>query len=109
MAARRCRSTLAIPGVWGNTEKVTSKPSGLDPAVTERIGEFLRSRGLRREASRIPVLAVLEPVNGHLSGGEIHPRLAPPPPPGAPPPALAAPHPPRDPPGGDGGLHGVAV
>lgn len=76
MAARRCRSTLVIPGVWGNTEKVTSKPSGLDPAVTERIGEFLRSRGLRRMASRIQVLAVLEPVNGHLSVGEIHQRLS---------------------------------
>src|SRR5262249_40341588 len=71
----RCGSTLVIQGVWRNTEKVTSKPSGLDPAVTERIGEFLRARGLRRMASRIQVLAVLEPVNGHLSVAEIHQRL----------------------------------
>ncbi|WP_262490943.1 Fur family transcriptional regulator [Mycobacterium simiae] len=51
------------------------KPSGLDPAVTERIGELLRDRGLRRMASRIQVLAVLEPVSGHLSVAEIHQRL----------------------------------
>ena len=55
---------------------MTPKPSSLDPAVTERIGEFLRVRGLRRMASRIQVLAVLEPVNGHLSVAEIHQRLA---------------------------------
>ncbi|OBJ47614.1 Fur family transcriptional regulator [Mycobacterium sp. 1423905.2] len=54
---------------------MTTKPSGLDPAVTERIGELLRARGLRRMASRIQVLAVLEPVNGHLSVAEIHHRL----------------------------------
>jgi Fur family transcriptional regulator, ferric uptake regulator len=54
---------------------VTVKPVGLDPAVTERIGELLRARGLRRMASRIQVLAVLEPVNGHLSVAEIHHRL----------------------------------
>jgi Fur family transcriptional regulator, ferric uptake regulator len=54
---------------------VASKPSALDPAVTERIGEFLRARGLRRMASRIQVLAVLEPVNGHLPVAEIHQRV----------------------------------
>ncbi|ORB86414.1 transcriptional repressor [Mycobacterium kansasii] len=54
---------------------MTSKSSGLDPAVTERIGELLRARGLRRMPSRIQVLAVLEPVNGHLSVAEIHQRL----------------------------------
>jgi len=54
---------------------VTSKLSALDPAVTERIGDFLRVRGLRRMASRIQVLAVLELVNGHLPVAEIHQRL----------------------------------
>ncbi|BAX91866.1 transcriptional repressor [Mycobacterium shigaense] len=67
--------TLAIRGIGRNTECVTSNPSPLDPAVTERIGEFLRARGLRRMASRIQVLAVLEPVNGHLSVAEIHERV----------------------------------
>jgi Fur family transcriptional regulator, ferric uptake regulator len=61
----------------------------LDPAVTERIGEFLRARGLRRMASRIQVLAVLEPVNGHLSVADIHSRLPACLPPGAQPPDLA--------------------
>lgn len=50
-------------------------PSALDPAVTERIGDLLRSHGLRRMASRIAVLAVLEPVHGHLSVAEIDHRL----------------------------------
>ncbi len=68
---------------------MTTKPPGLDPAVTERIGEFLRARGLRRMASRIQVLAVLEPVNGHLSVAEIHQRLAACLPAGAQPPDLA--------------------
>jgi Fur family transcriptional regulator, ferric uptake regulator len=54
---------------------VTTKPSALDPEVTERIGQFLRAHGLRRMASRIAVLAVLEPVNGHLCVAEIHQRL----------------------------------
>jgi Fur family transcriptional regulator, ferric uptake regulator len=54
---------------------VTSSPSAFDPAVTERIGEFLRARGLRRMTSRIQVLAVLEPVSGHLSVAEIHRRV----------------------------------
>jgi Fur family ferric uptake transcriptional regulator len=67
--------TLAIPDVRRDTEQVTPKPSAFDPAVTERIGDFLRARGLRRMASRIQVLAVLEPVNGHLSVAEIHQRV----------------------------------
>ena len=66
---------LAIPGIGRDTEHVTSNPSALDPAVAERIGAFLRARGLRRMASRIQVLAVLEPVNGHLTVAEIHERV----------------------------------
>ena len=66
---------LAIPSGWRETERVTSKLSALDPAVTERIGDFLRVRGLRRMASRIQVLAVLELVDGHLPVAEIHQRL----------------------------------
>ncbi len=54
---------------------MTPKPSALDPAVAERIGDFLRARGLRRMASRIQVLAVLEPVNGHLPVAEIDKRV----------------------------------
>lgn len=57
-----------------DTEEVTN-PSALDPAVTERIGELLRAHGLRRMASRIAVLAVLEPANTHLSVAEIDQRL----------------------------------
>ncbi len=49
--------------------------SALDPAVIERIGELLRAHGLRRMASRIAVLAVLESVSGHLSVAEIDQRL----------------------------------
>lgn len=51
------------------------KPSALDPSVTDRIGDLLRARGLRRMSSRIQVLAVLEPVDGHLPVAEIHKRL----------------------------------
>lgn len=47
----------------------------MDPAVIERIGELLRAHGLRRMASRIAVLAVLEPVHSHLSVAEIDRRL----------------------------------
>jgi Fur family ferric uptake transcriptional regulator len=47
----------------------------LDPVVIERIGELLRAHGLRRMASRIAVLAALEPVHGHLSVAEIDQRL----------------------------------
>lgn len=52
-----------------------TKPPALDPAVTERIGELLRAHGLRRMASRIAILALLEPIHGHLSVAEIHRRL----------------------------------
>jgi Fur family ferric uptake transcriptional regulator len=54
---------------------VSTHPSALDPALIERIGALLRAHGLRRMASRIAVLAVLEPVDGHLSVTEIHQRL----------------------------------
>jgi Fur family transcriptional regulator, ferric uptake regulator len=54
---------------------MTPKSPALDPAVTERIGDLLRAHGLRRMASRIQVLAVLEPVNGHLPVAEIHQRV----------------------------------
>ena len=84
---------LAIPVIGRDTERVTSKAlkvaSVLDPVVTERIGDFLRARGLRRMASRIQVLAVLEPVNGHLPVAEIHQRLRASLPAGAQPPDLA--------------------
>ncbi|BCO36907.1 transcriptional repressor [Mycobacterium heckeshornense] len=71
-----------------DTEGVTG-PSALDAAVTERIGELLRAHGLRRMASRIAVLAVIEPVNGHLSVAEIHHRLREAAPAGLTPPDLA--------------------
>lgn len=61
----------------------------MDPAVTERIGALLRAHGLRRMASRIAVLAVLEPVHGHLSVAEIDQRLRDCLPAGEPPPDLA--------------------
>src|SRR5208337_4134476 len=66
---------LAFPAIGRDTERVTPKPSVLDPSVTARIGDFLRARGLRRMASRIQVLAVLEPVNGHLPVAEIDKRV----------------------------------
>lgn len=46
-----------------------------DPPDAERLGELLKARGLRRMPSRIAVLAVLEPVDGHLSVAEIHQRI----------------------------------
>jgi Fur family ferric uptake transcriptional regulator len=52
---------------------VTPEPSTLDPAAAAR--ELLRAHGLRCTASRIAVLTVLEPVDGHLSVAEIHRRL----------------------------------
>ncbi|BBZ74456.1 transcriptional repressor [Mycobacterium paraseoulense] len=58
-----------------DTERVTPNPSALDPSVTARIGDLLRDRGLRRMSSRIQVLAVLEPVHGHLPVAEIHKRV----------------------------------
>lgn len=54
---------------------MTPKPPALDSTAAERIGELLRARGLRRMASRIQVLAVLEPVHGHLSVAEIYQRM----------------------------------
>ncbi len=82
-------SGLAIGNAGRNTGRVTSNPSELDPAVTQRIGDFLRARGLRRMTSRIQVLAVLEPVNGHLSVAEIHRRVRAGLPAGAKPPDVA--------------------
>ncbi len=69
------RRRLAIRPLGRDTESVASKPSALDASVTERIGDVLRARGLRRMASRIQVLAVLEPVNGHLPVAEIYKRM----------------------------------
>lgn len=60
-----------------------------DAAAVQRIGELLRSRGLRRMPSRIAVLSVLEPFDGHLSVGEIHQRIVDTTPEGAPHPDLA--------------------
>ena len=57
--------------------------------MAERIGELLRSRGLRRMPSRIAVLAALEPVDGHLSVAEIHQRILATTPAGTPGPDLA--------------------
>lgn len=65
--------TIACAG--RDTGQVTTNPHPRDPAVAERIGELLRAHGLRRMASRIAVLAVLEPVHSHLSVAEIHQRL----------------------------------
>jgi len=56
-----------------DTVGVTAQPP--DAATVQRIGELLRSRGLRRMPSRIAVLAVLEPYDGHLSVAEIHRRI----------------------------------
>ncbi len=58
-----------------DTGQVTTNPATLDPAATERIGQLLRARGLRRMPSRIAVVAALEPIDGHLSVAEIHQRL----------------------------------
>lgn len=54
---------------------MTATPPSPDAAAVERIGELLRARGLRRMPSRIAVLAVLEPVDGHLSVADIHQRI----------------------------------
>jgi Fur family ferric uptake transcriptional regulator len=67
---------LAITGIRRDTEQVATDPTPPDTTVTERLGELLRAHGLRRMPSRIAVLAVLEPVNGHLPVAEIHRRLA---------------------------------
>lgn len=68
---------------------MTSNPSTRDPAAAERIGELLRAHGLRRMPSRIAVLSILEPVDGHLSVAGIHQRLVDSTPAGAQPPDLA--------------------
>ena len=67
------RGVLALGAAGGDTVGVTPEPP--DAAAVERIGELLRSRGLRRMPSRIAVLAVLEPFDGHLSVAEIHQRI----------------------------------
>ena len=67
-------SLAATARILRDTGRV-AKPSRLDPAATERIGELLRAHGLRRMTSRIAVLAVLESVNTHLSVAEIAQRL----------------------------------
>jgi len=54
---------------------VTIEPSQPAAAAAERIGEVLRSRGLRRMPSRIAVLSALDPVDGHLSVADIHQRI----------------------------------
>lgn len=64
---------LALRAAKGNTGGMTAGPP--DAAAVERIGELLRSHGLRRMPSRIAVLAVLEPYDGHLSVAEIHQRI----------------------------------
>ena len=64
---------LAPGAVEGDTVQMTDRPP--DDSAVERIGELLRSRGLRRMPSRIAVLSVLEPHDGHLSVAEIHQRI----------------------------------
>ena len=68
---------------------MTAEPPSVDAAAVERIGELLRARGLRRMPSRIAVLAVLEPVDGHLSVADIHQRILEVTPTGTQPPDLA--------------------
>lgn len=48
---------------------------GAQTRSIERIGELLRAHGLRRTVPRIAVLEAIEPIQGHLSVGEIHQRL----------------------------------
>lgn len=82
---------LAVGAAAGNTVGVTAQPpdAAPDDDAVERIGELLRSRGLRRMPSRIAVLAVLEPFDGHLSVAEIQQRILDATPPGAQRPDLA--------------------
>jgi Fur family transcriptional regulator, ferric uptake regulator len=80
-------SVLALGAGGGDTVGVSAELP--DAAAVERIGELLRSRGLRRMPSRIAVLAVLEPHDGHLSVAEIHQRIVDSTPAGAPRPDLA--------------------
>ena len=71
----------------GDTVGVSAEPPEADAA--ERIGELLRARGLRRMPSRIAVLGVLEPLDGHLPVAEIHQRILDTTPEGGPRPDLA--------------------
>lgn len=82
---------LALGPAGGDTVGVTAEPPDAIPGddTVERIGELLRSRGLRRMPSRIAVLAVLEPFDGHLSVAEIQQRIVDATPPGAQRPDLA--------------------
>ena len=80
---------LASDADRGDTGAVTVEPPDPDTAVSDRIGELLRSRGLRRMPSRIAVLTALEPVDGHLSVADIHQRILEANPDGAPGPDLA--------------------
>jgi Fur family ferric uptake transcriptional regulator len=66
---------LGDSGRRGDTDEVTATPPPPDAAAVERIGELLRAHGLRRMPSRIAVLAVLEPLDGHLSVADIHQRI----------------------------------
>jgi Fur family transcriptional regulator, ferric uptake regulator len=59
-----------------DTGQVACNAPAAEPLAAERIGALLHAHGLRRTAPRIAVLAVLEPVHGHLSVAEIHHRLA---------------------------------
>ena len=68
---------------------MTVEPPEPDSATAERIGELLRSRGLRRMPSRIAVLTALGPVDGHLSVADIHQRILGDAPDGTPAPDLA--------------------
>jgi Fur family ferric uptake transcriptional regulator len=68
------RAVLALGALGGDTVVMTDDRP--DDSAVERIGELLRSRGLRRMPSRIAVLSVLEPYDGHLSVAEIHQRIA---------------------------------
>lgn len=64
---------LALGAAGGDTVGVSADQPDAD--ALERIGELLRSRGLRRMPSRIAVLSILEPHDGHLSVAEIHQRI----------------------------------
>ena len=68
---------------------MTAEPPSVDAAAVQRIGELLRARGLRRMPSRIAVLGVLEPLDGHLSVADIHQRILEVTPAGTQPPDLA--------------------
>lgn len=67
--------SVAICFAEGDTGRVATNPAS-DRASGEQIADLLRASGLRRMASRIAVLTVLEPVDSHLSVAQIHQRLA---------------------------------